>query len=139
MTKAYDRAFALFRIDQALEGIWGMGAVRGSGMIQANKFIEDTKPFKLATSDAMKTGEILYAILEACRLYAWLLDPVMPNISRRIIEALGQRYADERAKGLTTLRAWGGLACGSALPEPAPLFPRLTPPEVQDDIKTAAF
>ncbi len=121
----YDRHVEDLRFDLALERVWAAGEVKASGLLQANKFVEETKPFKLVASDAMKVGEILYALLEACRHYAWLLEPVMPDTCRKIIASLGQDYEAERAKGLGKLREWGGLEMGKDLPEPKPLFPRI--------------
>lgn len=113
------------RIDTAVESIWSAGRVKGSGLVHANKFIEETQPFKLVKEDEQRVGEILYALLEACRHYAWMLEPIMPNISKKIIASLGQDYDTERKKGIETLKEWGGLEMGSELPEPVPLFPRL--------------
>lgn len=123
--RQYDMFMDQLRIDLALERIWSAGEIKASGLLQANKFVEETKPFNLVKQDAMKVGEILYALLEACRHYAWMLDPVMPETARRIIEALGQSYDDEQMKPLAERRTWGGLEMGGQLPEPVPIFPRL--------------
>jgi len=130
--KLYDRHLEDLRFDLALEAVWAAGEVKASGLLQANKFVEETKPFKLVSSDAMKVGEILYALLEACRHYAWMIEPVMPDAARRIIESLGQNAGEERAKGIAALRSWGGLPMGKDLPEPKPIFPRLPVPETEE-------
>jgi methionyl-tRNA synthetase len=127
--KLYDKHTNNLRFDLALESIWAAGEVKASGLLQANKYVEETKPFKLVTTDPVKVGEILYTLLESCRHYAWLIEPVMPNVAKQIIQSLGQDYDAERAKGLEKLREWGGLAMDSALPEPTPIFPRLVPME----------
>jgi methionyl-tRNA synthetase len=123
--RLYDQHVNDLRFDLALESVWAAGEVKASGLLQANKFVEETKPFKLIETDATRVGEILYALLESCRHYAWLLEPVIPNAAKQIIRSLGQDYDVERAKGLEKLREWGGLAMDSALPEPTPIFPRL--------------
>jgi len=122
---AYDARIDRFRVDEALALIWGVGETKGSGLMQANKHIEETKPFQLIKEDETKTGEILYSILESIRHYAWLLDPIMPETSRKMLASLGLDRDEEAKKGIATLRAWGGLAPGSALPEPQPIFPRI--------------
>jgi methionyl-tRNA synthetase len=125
LEKTYDVYMEETRVDRALETVWSAGEVKSSGIIQANKFVEETKPFKLVKQDAMKVGEILYGLLETTRHYAWLLDPIMPDVSKKIIESLGQDYEEEKKKTLSQLREWGGLKMGSELPEPSPIFPRL--------------
>lgn len=112
------------RFDEALSTIWN-GVDGNQGLLQANKFIEDTQPFKLVKVDPGATQNILYSLLEYCRMVAWLVEPVMPDVSRRIIEQLGQDPDAERAKGIEKLLAWGQLQSGTALPEPKILFPQL--------------
>ena len=51
----------------------------------------------------------------------------MPDVSRRIIEQLGQDVAAERTKRVDVLMTWGGLRVGNELPEPKILFPQLQP------------
>ncbi|MBE7525704.1 methionine--tRNA ligase [candidate division WWE3 bacterium] len=120
----YDGFMQEFRIDLALERLWAAGEIKASGLLQANKFVEETKPFQLVKDDAMKVGEILYALLEACRHYAWLLAPVMPETAKAMIESLGQKFDIESKKSLEELRQWGGLPMDTPLPEPKPLFPK---------------
>ncbi|MFA6446850.1 MAG: methionine--tRNA ligase [Patescibacteria group bacterium] len=110
------------RLDLALEAIW---TGEGSGLIAANKYVEETKPFKLAKEDMEKCGLVLYSLLESCRHYAWMLQPVMPDIAKQIIEQLGQDYAVESKKNFKELKAWGGLKPVSSLPEPKILFPKM--------------
>jgi methionyl-tRNA synthetase len=111
-------AYEAVRCDAALEAIW-------TSLFRANKYIEETQPFKLVKTDPDAVAKILYTELEACRIYAWLINPVMPNISRSIFEQLGLDAETELAKGWKEGVVWGGLKPGSALPEPKILFPRL--------------
>ncbi|MBU1348954.1 methionine--tRNA ligase, partial [Patescibacteria group bacterium] len=128
LRKAFDAHADALRFDLALETLWngiGTGDERRFGLLQANKFIEDTKPFQLAKTDMDATGVILYSLLEYCRNVAWLIEPVMPTVTRRIVEQLGQSFDEERTKDIDALVSWGGLRPGSALPEPSILFPPL--------------
>lgn len=100
-----------------------------SNMIQANKFIEDTQPFKLVKTDPEAVAKILYSLLEACRWYAWFVYPVMPETSKKIFVQLGLNGEEELAKGWDAALVWGGLTPGAPLGEPVPLFPRLTESE----------
>lgn len=118
--------FQLHRYDQALESIWnGSSGVSASGLIQANKFIEETQPFKLVKTDPEAVAKILYTLLEACRWYAWFVNPIMPETSKKIFTQLGLNPEQELAKGWDAALVWGGLTSGAPLGEPTPLFPRM--------------
>jgi methionyl-tRNA synthetase len=116
-----DQYFEAIRLDLALESIW---SGEGCSLILANRLVEETKPFKLIKEDLDKCAIVLYVLLEACRNFAWMLEPMMPDIADQIIRQLGQDPKTERKKGIKVLRTWGGLVPGSQLPEPKILFPR---------------
>jgi methionyl-tRNA synthetase len=113
------------RVDRSLDVIFNGDEILGSGLSQANKWIEETKPFKLIKENPEETARVLYALLEACRFYAWLLLPVMPFVAQKMIESLGQDFETEQKKGINELQTWGGLIPGADLPEPVILFPQL--------------
>lgn len=120
------KAYGAFRCDRALEYIWsGADRASGSGLGQANKYIEDTQPFKLVKENPEAVGRILYSVLEACRWYAWLIHPVMPHTSREIFAQLGLDPDAELEKEWDAALVWGGLKPGTKLSEPKPLFPRI--------------
>jgi methionyl-tRNA synthetase len=119
-----EKAYAEHRPDVALSLIWlGMEDAR-SALVYANKYIEDTQPFKLAKTDVAATGRVLYALLETLRWMSWLIAPVMPGTSEKILAQLGLSLAEERAKGWNGAFEWGQLPANATLPEPTPLFPR---------------
>lgn len=122
LRRAVDGHVADVRLDLALEAIWN-GVDRKHGLLQANKFIEETQPFKLVKTDEAAVAVILYSLLEYCRIVAWLIEPVMPDTSRRIVAQLGQSPYEEREQGIDALLSWGGLRPGTILPEPQILFP----------------
>ena len=97
----------------------------GSGIRMANAYIDVTQPFKLAKTDLEATGRVLYALLESIRWYAWFIAPIMPEIAKTMLAALGLDGEAELAKGWEKALVWGGLEPGTVLPEPSPLFPRL--------------
>ncbi|MEI7512645.1 MAG: methionine--tRNA ligase [Candidatus Uhrbacteria bacterium] len=120
-----ENAYLTNRCDIALAAIWdGVGETRRSGLFQANKLIEETQPFKLVKEDPKQVGEILYALLESLRWYAWLVQPVMPEISNKIFEQLGLNAEKELSQGWVQGLKWGGLKPGAPLGDPMPLFPR---------------
>lgn len=123
--RAVESAYADNRCDLVLAAIWdGVGQTRRSGLFQANKLVEETQPFKLVKEDPEAVGEILYALLESVRWYAWFLQPIMPQISTKIFEQLGLNAQEELSKGWDQGLKWGGLKPGAVLGEPSPLFPR---------------
>ena len=123
---AVESALHAHRPDLALEAIWnGVGDGRRSGIVQANKLIEETQPFKLVKESPETVAEILYALLEACRYYAWFVQPFMPEVSSRILAQLGLDAREELARGWVQGLAWGGLTPLKKLGEPVPLFPRI--------------
>ncbi len=121
-----EASYALSRCDKVLEVIWDAGGESGgSGLLQANKYIEETQPFKLIKTDPDAVARILYSLLESCRWYAWLVAPVLPKIADLIWQQLGLSSEKEKAKGWKEALRWGGIAPGSNLGEPKPLFPRI--------------
>lgn len=110
------------RPDLALEAIWNDSQW---SLAAANRFIEETKPFKLFKEDPEQVANVLYILLESLRQFAWMLDAIMPETSVKMLTVLGQDEKQERQNGLKKLRMWGGLQPGSSLPEPLALFPRL--------------
>lgn len=121
-----EKSLGANRPDLALEAIWnGVGDARRSGLLQANKLVEETQPFKLVKESPETVAEILYALLEACRWYAWLVQPVMPEISNKIFAQLGLDPQQELSKTWDQGLVWGGLIPGHKLGEPVPLFPRI--------------
>ena len=116
--KAADETRALFKQSQlqaALQSIWGL-------VNRANKFVDETAPFKLAKdpAQAQRLDEVLYNLTETCRVLAVLLWPFLPETSTKIYAQLGLTGSPDKLDAVT----WGGLQQGQVIGEPAPLFPR---------------
>jgi len=70
----------------------------------------------------------LYAVLEAARIVALLLAPLLPDLSHRMLEQLGQAPVDSSTVGQgdwPQRLGWGGLVSAAPLPEPSPVMARL--------------
>jgi methionyl-tRNA synthetase len=100
----------------ALEAIWRMlGA--------ANKYFSAQQPWVLRKSEAQddqtRFGTVLYTTLEAVRIAALLIQPVVPESAAKLLDLLGQ------PAGARSFNAVGTrLAPGTALPPPTAVFPR---------------
>lgn len=108
-------------LQTALLDIWSL-------VDRANQFIDQTAPFKIAKdpSQAARLDQVLYSLVEACRILAVLLWPFLPTTAARIYAQLGLSSEPDRLRDAS----WGLLKAGHAIAEPAPLFPR-------KDLKTA--
>ena len=78
----------------------------------------------------------LYAVLEAARIVALLIAPLLPDLAERMLAKLAQAplasgvpeqaSSDAPASPPWSERLWwGGLVAGTPLPEPAPVMARL--------------
>ena len=91
-------------------------------MNRANKYVDETAPFKLAKdpAQAARLDEVLYNLAESCRVLAVLLNPFLPGTSAKIYAQLNLTGTPDKLADAT----WGGLVAGHTIGEPAPLFPR---------------
>ena len=112
-------AFDEQAMHQGLEAIWLMlGA--------ANRYFSAQEPWVLRKSaspaDQDRFRTVLYTTLEAVRVAAVLVQPVMPESAARLLDLLGQP-ADRRDFDSLTTR----IGPGTALPAPVGVFPRYEP------------
>jgi methionyl-tRNA synthetase len=109
-----DAAMAEFAFQRALVAIWEFIAI-------VNGYIDAVQPWALARDPARRArlDGALYTLAESLRCLAILLDAFLPGSAQKIRDVFGlgaQTHAD-----LT----WGGLAPGTKVAKPAPLFPRV--------------
>ncbi len=100
--------------------------------IAANGYLNDQAPWSLMKKEGTReqVADDLYAVLEAARLVALLMAPLLPDLSARMLVQLGQQVADSSADAVVSSTwleqlNWGGLACAAPLPEPSPVMARL--------------
>ncbi len=103
-----------FELQAALVSIWNLVNL-------ANKYIDDTAPFKLAKDPAQtkRLDEVLFNLVEICRVLAVMLWPFLPDTAGKIYGQLGLK--DSPAKFAET--RWGVLPAGHKVNDPVPLFP----------------
>jgi methionyl-tRNA synthetase len=115
VTAEYRSAMDDFAFHRALEALWRLVA-------ETNQHLVKQEPWKLLKDESARgrVAEILGQGLEAVRVVAVGLLPVMPEVAARVLRTLGA----EVPKSFDAL-AWGGLPLDAPLPEPEALFPRV--------------
>lgn len=116
--KAFEATRKLLEENQlqaALLSIWGL-------VNRANQYVDQTAPFKLAKdpAQAARLDQVLYNLVETCRVLAVLLWPFIPQTASKIYAQLGLNESPDKLSAA----AWGRLQAGHNIGEPAPLFPR---------------
>jgi methionyl-tRNA synthetase len=96
----------------ALIKIWEM-------VSEANRYIDHAAPWSLKKTDPARMATVLYVLAETIRRLAILTQPVMPGAMAAMLDQLAVA-ADKR--GFADLE--DRLAADTALPKPAPVFPR---------------
>ncbi|HEY9860824.1 MAG TPA: methionine--tRNA ligase [Candidatus Obscuribacterales bacterium] len=97
-----------------------------------NKFIDEQAPWTLyKRGEQQAVEQVLYAVLESVRLAAYLLSPIIPNVSGAIYQQLGftvdfnhQSLIDVSVP-FVTHATWGILPGSQSLGDPKPVFQRL--------------
>ncbi|HYM50192.1 MAG TPA: methionine--tRNA ligase [Candidatus Limnocylindrales bacterium] len=117
---ALDRHYKALDFVGALSLVW-------EAINRGNKYIEESAPWVLARqSDQRKRLQtVMYNLVEAIRLSAYLVSPVMPETAAKIA---GQVKADLKLPWATA-REWGRLAPRTQTTLGPPLFPRIEKPE----------
>ena len=107
-------------LQKALHSIWTL-------VTRANQYVDQTAPFKLAKdpAQAARLDEVLYNLVESCRVLAVLLHPFIPGTAAKIYAQLNLSGTPDKL----ALAEWGGLKPGHTIGEPAALFPRRDTPK----------
>ena len=116
-----------FDFRAALGALWEVVA-------RANRYVEETAPWALAKGERggdeaarHRLDTVLYGLAETLRLLAWHLAPFLPAASERIAEQLGLALpgAGAARPAWPEVARWGGLAAGTRVARPQPIFPRV--------------
>ncbi len=101
----------------------------------SNKFIDESAPWSLfKRGHQSEVEQILYSVLESVRLSAYLLSPIVPQISNKIYQQLGIpiNFNDQTAVNqefpFAQHSQWGDYQFASELGQPDPIFTRLELP-----------
>jgi methionyl-tRNA synthetase len=119
LPNAFEKRMVALDYAGALEDAWEL-------IKRTNRYIEDSAPWNLAKSDETRPrlDAVLYTALEAVRIAALFVAPVMPNTSREVWKRLGLGDIHE-VTDVAAVAAWGGLPAGSHVEKGESLFPRI--------------
>ena len=88
----------------------------------ANAYIDQQAPWKLKKEDPQRMEAVLYNLAEVIRCIAIMLQPYVPDSASHLLDQLG---VDKNKRSFSHLTQEFQLVSGDALPEPAPVFPRI--------------
>ncbi len=110
-----ERLLRAHDLQGALVAIWTL-------VNRGNLYVEQTQPFKIEKdpAQAARLDEVLYNLVETCRVLSVLLAPFIPTTSAKIHAQLRLEEKPDRL----ALAAWGGMKPGHKVGAPEPLFPR---------------
>ncbi len=124
----YHKLMDELRFSDALDQVWKI-------VSRANKYIDETEPWKLAKDPAKKDqlDAVMAHLAESLRLIALLIQPVMTHAPLQIFGQLGLDHENDDHK----LVQWGALPAGVKVVEQGtPIFPRLDAEEEVAYIKS---
>lgn len=104
-----------------------------------NKFLDEEAPWKrYKAGETQAVAEILYCVLESVRLVAYVLAPIIPQLSKAIYRQLGYNAAEFNGSIAPDLLSdrqaqWGVLPASQPLANPEPIFQKLLPPATLAD------
>jgi methionyl-tRNA synthetase len=127
-TQEYEAALGEFRFHVALEAVWRL-------IGRMNRYIEERTPWRQAKEGQREELAVtLYTCLEAMRVAATLLAPVMPAASGALWSQIGLPTTADTARW-EEAAVWGLLPPGTTVPAPQPLFPRIQDAVIAEDKK----
>ncbi len=114
---SYQEHMDKLEINDAIKAVWSLVA-------SANKYIDDTAPWKLAKepADADRLHLVLYNLAEVLRYVAVMIEPFIPGTTPEILKQLGLECKEQN---LLEDLTWGGIADGTKVVKGEPLYPRI--------------
>jgi methionyl-tRNA synthetase len=102
------------QLHQALNAVWAVVA-------DANRYFAAAAPWALKKTDPARMAAVLWTTAEVTRQIAILAQPFVPAGAARLLDLLA---VPAGARSFASLGKAGRLKPGTALPAPAPVFPR---------------
>ena len=129
ITPRYRAMMGNMDINGAIKEIWQL-------IGRANKYIDETEPWKLAKdpANAPRLNRVLLNLLEVLSMVSVLVEPFIPTTSRRIRAQLGLPLDVTTANldALDEFGATGTIRVGHRTGKPEPIFPRIEEKPVEE-------
>ena len=121
----YNTKMNELKVQDAINEIWEL--VRRS-----NKYIDETMPWSLAKDEAKqdRLNTVLYNLIEAIRMIAVMIAPIMPEASEKIFALI-----NSDAKTLESINEFGKYASGTKVEAAKPLFERIDEAKKLEEIE----
>jgi methionyl-tRNA synthetase len=124
---AYRAAMDALAFQDGLRELWKL-------LAEANQYLVSREPWKRIKTEgpSESLSRVLWNGLEAVRIVATGLLPVMPETAARVLRTIGVASAPGSLDAL----AWGGLPNDAPLAEPQPVFPRIDKEKYMTEISS---
>lgn len=109
----YTAKMEALELHTALMSVWSL-------ISALNKYIDKSAPWELAKKDRQRLGIVMYNLMESIRFVSVLISPVMPGISRKILDLMGIGGSIL----MSDLGSFGLLKPGTKIGPAQALFPR---------------
>jgi len=103
-----------FAVHTTLAEIWAVVA-------EANRYFASQEPWVLRKSDPARMNTVLYVTAEVLRAVGILAQPFVPTAAAKLLDLLA---VPPEGRVIAAIGPDHRLVAGSALPQPAPIFPR---------------
>lgn len=106
-------------ITKYLDAVWSV-------ISDANGYFAAQEPWAKKKTDPERMNTILYVTAEVVRQFAILAQPALPVLAPKLLDLM---LLDDSQRRFSALGPAGRLQPGTAIPEPAGVFPRYVDPE----------
>jgi len=79
--QVFSESIPTYKFNEVLKSIWKF-------IDTANKYVNETKPWELVEKDKDEFDWTIYGLLDSIHQIAWLINPFLPETSRKIAEIL---------------------------------------------------
>ena len=111
-----DKYLPEYKFNEALESIWKF-------ISEADKYINDNKPWELAIKDKKQFNWVIYGLLDALHQLAWQIYPFLPDTALKIAKQLDIKKL--LVENPLNKDSWTNIKPGTVIKTENPLFPRL--------------
>lgn len=121
---AFEKAMDEYKVADAVEAVFSLAR-------RCNKYIDETAPWVLAKDEATKDrlNAVLYNLIEGLRFIAVMLEPIMPETNKNIMQQINSDENDWES-----IKVFG-IGKGGKVGEAKALFARINEEEKLEEIK----